>query len=51
MARQTHDKYVVRFPDDMRTEIKRVAKENGRSMNSEIIFRLKQSLKADLEAA
>lgn len=39
------DQYIVRFPDGMRDELKRVAGENGRSLNAEIIHRLDVSLK------
>jgi hypothetical protein len=39
---QKADKYVVRFPDGMRQEIKRLAAENGRTINAEIIYRLKK---------
>lgn len=39
---QTADKYVVRFPKGMRQEIKRQAAENGRTINAEIIYRLKK---------
>ena len=41
------DKFVVRFPDDMRDRIAEVAKHNHRSMNSEIVARLESSLKQD----
>lgn len=41
---RTADKFVVRLPDGMRERINEVAKENHRSMNSEIIARLKKSL-------
>ena len=41
---RTADKFVVRLPDGMREQIMEVAKENHRSMNSEIIARLKKSL-------
>lgn len=34
------DKFVVRLPNDLRDEIKRKAKENGRSMNNEIVSRI-----------
>ncbi|WP_425557718.1 Arc family DNA-binding protein [Herbaspirillum huttiense] len=40
------DKYILRFPDGMRDRIATAAKENGRSMNSEIIARLQHSFKA-----
>jgi len=38
------DKFVVRLPDGLRPEIAAVARNNHRSMNGEIIFRLQQSL-------
>ncbi|MNO12939.1 Arc-like DNA binding domain protein [compost metagenome] len=41
---RTADKFVVRLPDGMREQIADVAKDNHRSMNSEIISRLKKSL-------
>lgn len=31
------DKFMLRFPEGMRDEIKRLAAENGRSMNAEIV--------------
>lgn len=37
---QPQDKYVLRFPDGLRERIKAAAKENGRSMNAEIIATL-----------
>lgn len=43
-ASRTADKFVVRLPDGMRSRIEEVAKGNYRSMNSEIITRLEQSL-------
>ena len=41
------DKFVVRFPDEMRERIALVAREQHRSMNSEIVIRLDQSLSQD----
>lgn len=43
------DQYIVRFPDGMRDQLKKAAKENNRSLNAEIIARLEsyQSLKAE----
>lgn len=38
------DKFVVRFPDGMRDKIKEEADNNNRSMNSEVIARLEESL-------
>lgn len=39
------DKFMLRFPDDMRERIADAAAKNGRSMNSEIIARLQASFK------
>lgn len=44
---RTADKFVVRLPDGMRDRIAEVAREQHRSMNSEIIARLENSLKQD----
>ena len=41
---RTADKFVVRLPDGMRGRIADVARNHHRSMNSEIISRLEQSL-------
>jgi plasmid stability protein len=41
---RTADKFVVRLPDGMRERIAEVARTHHRSMNSEIIARLEQSL-------
>jgi hypothetical protein len=41
---RTADKFVVRLPDGMRERVAEVARVNHRSMNSEIIARLQQSL-------
>lgn len=41
---RTADKFVVRLPDGMRELIAEVARTNHRSMNSEIISRLKATL-------
>lgn len=41
---RTADKFVVRLPDGMRERVAEVARANHRSMNSEIIDRLEQSL-------
>lgn len=38
------DKFVLRLPDGMRSLIKEVAEENGRSMNAEIVQILKRAL-------
>lgn len=38
------DKFVVRLPTGMRDKIAEVARNNHRSMNSEIVSRLEQSL-------
>lgn len=41
---RTADKFVVRLPEGMRTRIAEVARHHHRSMNSEIVARLEQSL-------
>ena len=41
---RTADKFVVRLPDGMRERIADVARNHHRSMNSEIIARVEQSL-------
>ncbi|HWT21670.1 MAG TPA: Arc family DNA-binding protein [Variovorax sp.] len=38
------DKFVVRFPDGMRDQISKAAKASGRTMNAEVIARLRDSL-------
>lgn len=43
---RTADKFVVRLPDGMRSRLAEVARENHRSMNSEIVVRLADSLDA-----
>lgn len=40
---RTADQFVARFPDGLRDKIAVVAKENGRSMNAEIVARLQES--------
>ena len=44
---RTADKFVVRLPDGMRERIAEVAQNHHRSMNSEIIARLEDSLVRD----
>lgn len=44
ISTQDCDKFVVRFPDEMREQISQVARENHRSMNSEIVIRSDRSL-------
>ncbi len=41
---QPQDKYVLRLPDGMRAELKGLAYENNRSLNAEIVQRLKWSI-------
>jgi hypothetical protein len=38
------DKFMLRLPDGMRDRIAEVAKQNGRSMNAEIVARLQRSI-------
>ena len=44
---RTADKFVVRLPEGMRDRIAEVARDQHRSMNSEIIPRLENSLQQD----
>lgn len=37
------NRFIIRFPTGMREQIANAAKESGRSMNSEIVFRLARS--------
>ncbi|ELP0295585.1 TPA: Arc family DNA-binding protein [Klebsiella pneumoniae] len=37
----------IRFPDSLKEVLKRAAKEEGRSINSEVIKRIERSLKED----
>lgn len=37
----------IRFPDHLKEIIKRAAKEEGRSLNNEVIKRIERSLKED----
>lgn len=37
------DQYMIRFPDGLRDRLKEAAKDNARSMNSEVITRLEAS--------
>ncbi|QXC50938.1 Arc family DNA-binding protein [Agrobacterium salinitolerans] len=45
--RTLQDKFMLRFPEGMRDELKAAAELLGRSMNAEIIQRLKRSFKED----
>ncbi|WP_248915966.1 Arc family DNA-binding protein [Pseudomonas moorei] len=47
--RQNEEKFVVRLPDGMRSRIADKARENTRSMNSEIVHRLERT--AELESS
>jgi hypothetical protein len=44
-----YDKFMLRFPDGMRDAIAERAKQNGRSMNSEIVQILQDALDGRLE--
>jgi len=44
---RTADKFVVRLPDGLRADIAVLAEDNDRSMNSEIVNRLKRSMIQD----
>lgn len=45
-----YDKFVVRFPEGMREAVAERAKRNGRSMNSEIVQILQDTLDANENA-
>lgn len=46
-ANRTDEQLLIRMPKDMKKRIQRSAMLNGRSMNGEILYRLKQSLLED----
>ena len=46
MAR-TDPQFNVRMPADLKEKIEESAKENGRSMNAEIVYRLHRSIEED----
>lgn len=39
--------YALRIPKELKTELERLAKTNHRSLNSEIVHRLEQSVQAE----
>lgn len=43
----SQDKFMLRFPEGMRDEVKKAAEKNGRSMNAEIIHRLTESFEKE----
>ena len=47
---QIAPKFNVRFPEGMREKIAKLAEANGRSMNAEILIRLKESMSMDIYA-
>ncbi|EOB3110388.1 TPA: Arc family DNA-binding protein [Yersinia enterocolitica] len=44
---QTQDKFTVRFPEGLRDKIAERAKNNGRSMNTEIIMILEEAINTE----
>lgn len=44
---RTADKFVLRLPDGLREDIAVLAESNDRSMNAEIINRIKRSMASD----
>lgn len=52
-TRQLEEKFVVRLPDGMRDRLALQARDNARSMNSEIVHRMETTarLEAELERA
>ncbi|MGU3496325.1 Arc family DNA-binding protein [Xanthobacteraceae bacterium A53D] len=51
MAEETpvreHEKFILRMPEGMRDRIAREAKNNGRSMNAELIARIEKTFEDD----
>jgi predicted DNA-binding protein len=39
--------YALRLPRELKAELERLAKESHRSLNSEIVFRLEQSVRVE----
>lgn len=50
MNRANADKFIVRLPDGMRDEIAIAAEASGRSMNAEIVYRLRAYRQDDTQA-
>lgn len=46
-APQQQDKFIIRLPDGMREQISEAAKANGRTMNAEVVARLKLTFELD----
>ena len=44
---ETQERFIVRFPDGMRDRISEVAKAGHRSMNAEIVARIRRSFELD----
>lgn len=44
------DRFIVRLPDGMREQLSASAKENGRSMNAEVVARLQASYEPTLSS-
>lgn len=42
--KKDEDKFIVRLPDGMRDELKAEAVKNERSLNAEIVYRLKVTI-------
>ena len=47
LTNRNSDKFMLRLPDGMRDAIAEFAKQSGRSMNAEIVYRLQQSIEED----
>ncbi|WP_170930033.1 MULTISPECIES: Arc family DNA-binding protein [unclassified Pseudomonas] len=41
---ETVDRFVLRLPEGLRQTLKRIAKQNQRSLNAEIVSRMERSL-------
>lgn len=49
MPRKLEDQILLRLPDGWRQALKDAAARNDRSMNSELLHRLRPTIEADLE--
>ena len=47
LTNRNSDKFMLRLPDGMRDAIAEFAKQSGRSMNAEIVYRLQKSIEED----
>lgn len=46
MAADQNDDYLLRLPKELKQSLRKVARDNDRSLNAEIVQRLRQSMEA-----